>query len=156
MRYTTDNVLKIIPDPYLSDEEYNAIPRNERDNNNWWYLHGQLESDCGYDKAVAINCQSAGFSKETVDYSEIQGSTVTEIHSEEPIYRMCFDGICKVEAKNIDKPLIGFFWTSRKRSVRYKDKNYDYWNQSGLVCFEDDETAINYAYKKYLQKSPIL
>ena len=156
MQYTTNKVLKVIPSPYLTDEEYDSIPRNERDNNNWWYLHGQLESDCGYDKAIAINCQTAGFSAKSIDFSEIQGNIVTEIHSEEPIQRMRFDGICKVEVKNVDKPCIGFFWTQRDRIVKYKDGLYEYWNQSGLVCYVDDEQSVEYAYKKYLEKSSIL
>lgn len=156
MQYTTNKILEIIPTPYLSDEEYESINKDERDNNNWWYLHGQVECDCRYDKAIAINCKSAGFSKQTVDYTEIKGNTVTEVFSEEPIYKMCFDGICKVKAKNIEKPLVGFFWTTRKRLINYKDGIYNYWNQNGLVCYEDDENAVNYAFEKYQEKSLIL
>ena len=131
------------------------IPRNERDNNSWWYLHGELESLVGYDKAVVCNCKSGGFGKETIDWSEISGNEVLSVHSENTKMCMHINGIVDVEIEGIDKPCVGYFWTDREKSIYWKRKEYGFWNQRGLVCFKDDEESCAYA-DKLMREKPLI
>lgn len=156
-----NKVLKLIVDhvswvniPIIT--KYEDVPEHERDNNSWWYLHGELENFVGFDKAIAINCYSLGISKETLHYSCIRGGNVTEVFDENPYYRMYFNGEIPIEIEGIDKLCIGFFWTTDEYDVYYKDKAYPYWCQRGLVCFADDAEAIEYAKKKYNERSEML
>lgn len=151
------NTLKIVAwnvnGESFSKTKYEDVPKDERDNNSWWYLHGKLEDEVGFDKAFATNCKSAGYSKETLDWSSIKGNQVTEVFSETP--RLCIyaNGEIPVEVEGIDKPCIGFFWTTEEKEIFWKYKSYPYWSQRGLVCFADDEKACEYARKKMKEKS---
>lgn len=135
---------------------YDEIPKEERDNNGWWYLDGELESYVCNDKAYVTNCQSGGFAIETINWSSISGSQVKTI--KDPMIRteMYFNGIANVEIEGIDKPCIGFFWTSEEQDVFWEGLPYPIWKQRGLVCFADDKLAIEYAKKKYEEKSMFL
>lgn len=154
--------LKIIADWRFGNQldntrNYEDIPVNERDNNSWWYLHGQLESLVHYDKGTVTNCQSGGFGKETINYSWISGDKVKEIHEDSLlINKMCFDGIVDVEIEGIDKECIGYFWTNDYKTVYYNDVAYEIWDQRGLVCLKTDFDGCEYAYTKYLEKSSFL
>ena len=156
------NVLRMIADGLFDSHEalmerYNAIPRDERDNNSWWYLHGRLEEDVHYDKATAVNCRSGGYSLETVHWREIHGTTVTEVSPEsETIWRLHLNGEVPVEIEGIDKECVGFFWTSEKEDVTWNGRQYPYWNQRGLVCYADDTEACDYARRKMQERSAIL
>lgn len=132
--------------------DYEDIPEEELDHNSWWYLHGQLQSDVGFDKAVVINCMSGGFAKETIHFEEIRGNQVVSVFDERPWFNMHFEGEVDVEIEGIDKPCKGFFWIAGEKQVEWKGRKYDYWNQRGLVCYADDEWACNDAKKKMIEK----
>ena len=132
--------------------KYSDIPENERDNNNWWYLHCNLEDYVGYDKATAINCDSIGISKETIYATCIIGNKVESVFHENIHKEMHFTGIIDVEIEGIDKPCIGYFWVTKERDIIWKNKTYPYWKQRGLVCFKDDIDGCKDAYKKYSEQ----
>lgn len=138
-----------------SKTQYADIPEDERDNNSWWYLHGKLEDFCGYDKAITTNCKSCGFSRETVDWSSIRGDNVVKVCNENKLTRweMHLNGIVPVTVEGVDKPCVGYFWTAEEHEVYYKGKAYPHWKQRGLVVFEDDCEAREYAQKQYNEKS---
>lgn len=136
--------------------EYEDIPVEELDWNNYWYLHGELESFVQYDKAYVTNCLSGGFSKETINYSCIIDDEVQSLAENMPKHAMCFDGIADVKIEGIDKPCIGYFWTDNYRTVAYQGESYQTWRQRGLVCFIDDKEGCEYAKKKMKEKSAAL
>lgn len=156
------NTLEMIVDaePWVaikSKTKYEDIQKDERDNNSWWYLHGELEEFVGYDKATTTNCKSAGYSRETVNWSSIRGTKVEEI-CEDGLTRweMYANGIIPVKIEGIEKPCVGYFWTANECSIFYKGKKYPHWNQRGLVVFKDDAEANAYALKKYMEKSDFI
>lgn len=153
LKLIVDNVNWIKINPTI---KYEDIPEHERDNNSWWYLHGKLEELVGYDKAIAINCFSLGISKETLHWSSIHGDNVTEVYDEKPYYRMYFNGKISVEIDGIDKPCIGYFWTTDESPIYYKRRKDLYWCQRGLVCLADDKEACRYAALKMQERTRML
>lgn len=154
-------ILKMIADWRFGDKpketrDYEDIDPTERDNNSWWYLHGKLQSLVGFDKAIVTNCKSGKFAKETIYWTEIVGNRVINVASEYPHYQMHFNGEVDVEIEGIDKLCKGFFYVTNEHNIYYKDQEYLYWEQRGLVCFADDIEACKYARKKMNQKSQIL
>lgn len=122
----------------------------------WWYLHGKLESDCGYDKAVIINYTEVP-TKTTIDFEEIDGNRVIKVRTVEPVQMNHMDGIYPVKVRDIDYPCTGYFWVSNKRTVIDDTGNiYWIWEQRGLVVADDDELSNIYALKQYKQKSNFL
>lgn len=132
------------------------IPAEERDWNSWWYLHGELEKIVGYDKATTINCKSAGYSRETINAGEIHGSDVINLSPNLPCTMMYINGIVPVEIEGISEPCVGYFWTTNNRKISWQGKEYDFWDQRGLVCLKSDQKGCKYAEKKYKEKSKIL
>lgn len=122
---------------------------------NWFFLHGKLESDVGYDKAVFINFDEIE-TKETIDYTEIRGNEVIRYNSPNIIKMNYLNGIYNVEVKDIDYPCTGYFWIVCERIVKSELGDYPVWQQRGLVVANDDEKSIEYAIKKYNEKSNIL
>ena len=155
-------MLKMIADWRFNEKpegtrDWEDIVPDERDNNSWWYLDGVLESIVHYDKATVTNCKSGGFGVETINWRSISGDKVTEIETEKPmIYRMCFDGIVDVEIEGIDKPCIGYFWTTNHQVIYWEGKPYEHWDQRGLVCLQTDFEACERAERKMKQKKNIL
>lgn len=136
-----------------STRNYEDIEIDERDNNSWWYLHGELEHLVQFDKATVTNCKSGGFGMPTIYATEIYNNIVKSIMEDHPIvFKMCFDGIVDVEIEGIDRPCVGYFWTSNHRNVYWNGKTYHKWEQRGLVVFKDDVDANEYAMKKYKEK----
>lgn len=159
IKATIKGVLKMIPITPDGDgyKKYNNIPLNERDNNSWWYLDGELVSLVGYDGAAVTNCKSGGFGIETINPLEIEDDQVEKIDEENPTHYMIrLDGIVEVEVEGIDKPCIGFFWTTDHQTIYYDDKPYEWWRQRGLVCLKSDTEAIKCAQRKYRDKDYIL
>lgn len=153
IKFTHTNVLKMyvcnenwVPKKYRGSYK-KLIPKDELDYNSWWYLHGELESIVGYDKAYTINCKSAGYSKETVNYSCICGNTVKELSSDGRLTRweMHVNGIIPVQVKGVDEPCVGYFWTIEHSDIFYEGISYPYWDQRGLVCLESDVVGRKYA-----------
>ena len=154
-------VLKLIADWRFGAKpngtrEYSDIKPEERDNNSWWYLHGDLQSFVGFDKATVTDCFSDGFSKETINWAEIEDNTVIKVFSDNPRYEMYFTGEIDVEIEGINKPCKGYFYVTNERKVSYKDALYSIWEQRGLVCFAEDTRACEYAKRKMNEKSRIL
>lgn len=155
-------VLKMIADGLFSSHEslmkrYSEIPDDERDNNSWWYLHGQLEQDVNFDKATTVNCKSAGYSKETVNWREILGINVTVVDPrKENIYKMHVNGEVPVEIEGMSKPCIGFFWTTEREDIVWDGKKYPHWEQRGLVCYADDTEGCDYAREKMDERSSFI
>lgn len=143
-------VLKMIADWRYIDKVSNPktrkdIPLEERDNNSWWYLHGELENYVGFDKATVTNCKSGGFARKTINATIIAGDIVERVVNEEPYYEMYFNGVVDVEIEGIERPCKGFFYTANERQCTYKGVAYPVWRQRGLVCFADDKEACEYA-----------
>ena len=142
--------------PYNTNRTLDSIPDDEQDHNGWWYLHGELQSIVGYDKAVTTNCKTAGYSRATVDWIEITGNEVIEVRSEKPRWNICIDNIIPVKVDGIEDPCIGFFWTEKKRNVKWNGKEYPFWYQHGLVCLARDIESCEYARKRYDERPIIL
>lgn len=133
--------------------DYDKIPEDERDNNSWWYLHGELEEIIGYDKGVVCNCKSGGFGVETLNTKQIDGELITEIDENKPIItKMCFEGIVNVKVESVNQPCIGYFWTDNYRDAYWKGKLYKQWRQRGLVCLKSDVEGIKLARKMYMNR----
>ena len=128
----------------------NDVPEDEMCHNSWWYLHGELQDIVGFDKAITTNCKTAGYSKETINWTSIEGSEVKSVRKNKPLIHpvMHINAIIPVEVEGIYKPCIGYFWTGGERLVSWKGKQYLVWQQRGLVCLKDDEKACEYALEK--------
>lgn len=154
-------VLKMIANWGYNDNppqtrERKDIPINERDNNSWWYLHGELEDFVGFDKATVTNCKSGGFARKTIYATIIAGDTIQSVASEEPYYEMYFNGVVDVEIEGIERRCKGYFYTADERQCTYRGVAYPIWRQRGLVCFADDDESCEYAMQKILQKERFL
>ena len=105
---------------------------------NWWYLHGNLDSEIGYDKGVFCNLEDFNLYIKNCYYNG--NKRYFDI--------VCLeDGIYDVEIIGIDKPCVGYFWIINKEHIP---------ECHGLVCFKDDKEACEYAEQKYKEKSQYL
>lgn len=123
-----------------------STPEEELDNNSWWYLHGELESETTYDKGHFINCKSAGYSVETIYWSTIYGDKVAEVRDENnlTIHKLKVDGEIPVEVVGFpNRPAIFVGFTTDFRWIYYKGVKYPYWNQRGYAVFADDTKALS-------------
>lgn len=100
--------------------------------NNFFYLHGELETLLGTDKGIIANARKNGLVR---NYRHI-----TDAPHINGIYRCIIDGI--------DKPCIGYFYTD--------DLNERDWLQRGLVCLESDTEGRAYAKDCMEEKDTIL
>ena len=141
---------------YNSSIKLEDIKADETGYSSWWYLHGELEYLVGYDKAVPINCKSTGNTVDTINWSSISGNKVTDVFDDTLRPAMHINGIIPVEIEGIDKPCVGYFWTTSEKPIYWKDKEYRYWEQRGLVCFADDKQACDFALAKYNSKTTML
>lgn len=140
----------------IGEELYDRKLNDRFIESSWWYLHGKLESDCGYDKAVIINYKDVPTEK-TIDYEEIDGNRVIKVRTVEPVQMNHMNGIFPVKVRDIDYPCTGYFWVSNKRWViDATGKTHWVWEQRGLVVANDDTEANNYALKKYTEKAMVL
>ena len=73
-----------------SEKYYCQLNENVKNSGGWWYLHGQLQEEIGYDKGLILNIEP-----------EEMNSTQTDI---------ALEGIYQVEVEGIEKPCIGYFW----------------------------------------------
>lgn len=105
---------------------------------NWWYLHGKLEDEIGYDKGVFCNLEDFNLYIKNCYFNG----------NKEYFDVVCLeDGIYDVEVIGIDKPCVGYFWITDKEHIPAC---------RGLVCFKDDKEACEYAEQKYNEKSQYL
>ena len=132
------------------------IPKEERTRGDEWYLHGKLEEKIGYDIASAVNPVSAGYTKNVIDWTRIEGDMVTELRSTNLVPQLYINGIIPVKVEGYEELCKGYFWVTDERTVDYLGAPYQIWYQRGLVVLEDDKKANKYALKKYNEKSTIL
>lgn len=134
--------------------DYESVPKDELDFNNWWYLHGKLEDLIGYDKAYTTNCKSAGYSRQQINYSCISGRKVRELREDGNLmrYEMHLDGIVPVKVKGVDERCVGYFWTKELTETEYEGKQYTIWQQRGLICLESDKDGREYALSAFKEK----
>lgn len=126
-------------------------PNIEWDNNSWWYLHGELQDEVGFDKACILNATAAGVTEDSIKWREIYCGICTE-YKDIPFKRMRFNGIRKCNVIGVDEDCIGFFWTSNRPPVKYDKGTFDFWDQRGLVVKRHDIPGMLFAYHKYLMK----
>lgn len=155
--YKYSKIIKYCKELYLIPQtskhyslKVHSIPKIELDNNSWWYIHGQLEKDLGYDKGCLINCLSLNVSKETVNWITIKDGKCNP----RKYYNMYFNGIIDIKVEGIDKPCVGYFWTENTTS--YDKGSFQRWKQRGLICYKDDIEGREYALDKYLNKFLII
>lgn len=142
------------------DPEFDNVVTLERfrngdlDRNGWWYLDGQLERECGYDKGTVYNLSEfPNLRKETLDWSSISGEHA-EVRGYSKHYEMHADGEFEVEVYGIKEECIGIFWTARERLVgTQKGIKFKVWDQRGLVCMKTDTEAIERARRKRAQRT---
>lgn len=109
---------------------------------NWWYLHGELEEDVGFDKGIMLDNDSL----KCLEYID------KDINKQYKTYYLG-DGIYDVKITQINKPCKGYFWTEFRNCGNIEGKVPV---MHGLVCYTDDEKANKYALTKFKEKSEIL
>lgn len=108
---------------YKSNINYEDLSEDIKDSGNWWYLHGRLQDDVGYDKGLIENIRPEQV-ENRCGYPDIN-----------------LNGEYEVEIRGIDKPCIGYFWIDSIGLGR------------GLVCYKDDLEEIKFAKENYKEKS---
>lgn len=96
----------------------------------WWYLHGELEEDMGYDKAWFLDIPKE--------------HTVLQYVNKQPYIETNLNGIFDVEVEGASRPCVGFFWPRLYCNII---------QQRGLVVYRDDIEAMEYATKRYTERS---
>ena len=92
----------------------------------YWYLHGELWKDNGYDLALAVLTP--------------ENSKTVELNDKD----LYINGEVDVEVFGCNRLCKGFFYTLPIKGS---------WIQRGLVCYADDKEACKYAYDKMINKS---
>lgn len=168
---TTGNTLEILPDTCYNNKlnsKVNRIRRSHKctdwtkqnsdvewDNNSWWYLHGELENQVGYDKATIINATKAGDTVQTIKWLEICGNKCTS-YRDTPYRMLHINGIRDCNVIGINAECLGFFWTTDERTVEYDKGTFSNWDQRGLVVQKSDTQGILQAYHAYLMRTSCL
>ena len=129
--------IKVIPIDKIEDgfyhEDYDNLTKSLYDDPcivlyNFFYLHGELEQDLGYDKCEIMNLGDLDIKyNKLVDREDTSMITIP-------------DGIYNVKVVGIDKPCIGYFWNS---------DNY----QRGIICYKTDFEACKYAMNRFNEKA---
>ena len=134
----TNKTMNIIPINCGGDEfnkKYDQYKGNT-DNCGFWYLHGELENKCGYDKAIITNCKELGLYRDTI------------IDKDKVEQKMYANGAYECKVEGIDEPCVGYFYTTNEH-----DKT---WIQRGLVCLKSDKDACQYAQKAMKERKYFL
>ena len=105
------------------EEEYAGLPLSSC---GYWYLHGELEKDNGYDLALAVLTP--------------ENSKIIELDDKD----LYINGEVNVEVFGCNRLCKGFFYTLPIKGS---------WIQRGLVCYADDKEACKYAYDKMISKA---
>lgn len=138
-------------DESMGEKEESIIantPKEELDNNPWWALYGKLDKEAGCDWGVFINCKSAGYSRETVDYTDVEGIYVTKVKDENNplIHRLYVDEEIPVKVFGFpNRPAIFVGYIVENPTLIYKGIKYPNWEQRGFIVFADDELALEQA-----------
>lgn len=131
------------------------IPYLETDKSPWWYLHGELQEITGSDKAVATNIKSGGFSMDTIDWEEIIDDQVKSVGTEDPIPVMHIEGIVPVKIDGIKRKCLGYFWVDDVKTIFWKNQEYPFWKQRGVVVLKDNEDDVKYAENLFEERPKI-
>lgn len=111
---------------------------------NWWYLHGELQDEIGYDKATIIDTDEEILYKIYLDKRN-------NLLYKEYYFR---NGIYNVKVLGFeDRPVKGFFWTEFKTFSNIKGEIPI---MHGLVVFNDDKENFEYAKEKFKERSKFL
>lgn len=109
---------------------------------NWWYLHGKLQDNVGFDKGIMLDNEQL----KCLVYTD---KDISKVYKEWYLE----DGIYDIQIVQIDEPCKGYFWTEFRKFGNIEGVVPI---MHGLVCYADDKEANEYAYKKYYEKSEIL
>lgn len=104
---------------YDEETKYEELSEDIKNSGQWWYLHGELEEDVGYDKGLILNIKPEQLEK--------------RLHLPD----INLKGEYEVEVKGINKPCIGYFWIDSMKLGR------------GFVCYKDDSEGLEYAKRKF-------
>ena len=145
----------------LRDPNYNNVVTLERykngdtDRNGWWYLDGELERMCGYDKATVYNLsERPDLRKETLDWERIEGDKATKMRSYTKHFEIHVNGEIEVEVDGVEEECVGIFWTTRETLVKTdRGIKFPVWDQRGLVCLKSDTESIERARRKRSQRT---
>lgn len=119
--------IKVIPINRIGDSAYNDNPNIILFN--FFYFHGKLADDIGYDKCEIMNIEDLDIQVHE-KYEDISIITIP-------------DGIYDVEVEGIDHPCIGYFWNV-----------YNF--QRGLICYKTDFEACKDATDKFNKKTELI
>lgn len=153
-------------------KDYKKLAKEAKDSNNflygdWWYLHGELSSLLGYDKASIINgseCKDLvrmipKYSNLRRDFnSETLVGTVENINLVPELY---INDIIECKVYGISEKCIGYFWTIEEKDIQLSLPDNTtilskYWRQRGLVCLESATEDRNYALDCFLKREVCL
>ena len=122
-----------------ADKVWESLPESEKHvMTGKCYLHGQLDYDV-QDLFMPVNAAELGLIR-------------TRVNSNKKEYQfLSVNGKIPVKVMTVDKPCVGYFWEIPFiRDRTGKPVRYD---QLGLICYEDDKEACEYAYQKMQEKS---
>jgi hypothetical protein len=164
----TGKVLQVLPDSCYNTPLYKKLRKIRKngkcidwtkqnhlvecDNAGWWYLHGKLEEQVHYDKAMILNCTEAGDTVETLRWWEIRGDKCTS-YSDKPYRVMHVNGVRRCNVIGVNGDCLGFFYTEDEREVTYDKGTFTYWKQRGYIVQRNDKDGVLDALHKYLTNS---
>lgn len=156
--------IKILPDFCCNREEnYNNVPKeireivesNKYSHSGGWYLHGQLETEMGYDIAYFYDVPNE-LLKESADWHSITYNR-GELRSDKKTMVPHINGVYECEVYGTDEPCLGYFWTTDEREIDFGNGIVKpVWHQCGLVVFSNDRDANAYARLKMSEKSDFI
>jgi hypothetical protein len=107
------------------------------------YMHGDLEWQCGTDIGTFVNCPQV--CKHTAfEYSD---GHIAEGN------RVFLDGIYDVYIMVEKVKARAYMWTRPARKQIINGKEYEQWEQYGLIVLPSDKESVKYAIEKYNNKS---
>ena len=129
--------IKVIPVNQIDDafyhEDYDNLTKSLYDDPNirlfdFFYLHGELEQDLGYDKCEIMNL--GDLNVQYHKYENLEDTSAITIP----------DGIYDVKVVGIDKPCVGYFWSTNKQ-------------QHGLICYKTDFESCKHAINSFNERA---
>jgi len=126
-------------------DDYVREPRPIYSIPNQWFLHGELEDKYGDDKADIVEL-TRDEENSVFKFQEGMEPLLGTQNDFLPVIGglWLLEGVYDVEIENDPRPAVGFFWYIQKPGFLF---------QRGLVVYEDDEEAYQYANTMYQDKS---
>lgn len=149
--------LQIIPCTINRESEgeklIRTLPKNAEISSGWWYLHGDLEHDNGYDIAYAIQ-YAEDFGKKTFNWTTMSDNKILSLHENKPYkIELYINGEIDIDVYGFYKPCKGFFWTTEEFACTYEGETLPIWKQRGLICYADDKDGCDYARAKMKERA---